>query len=380
MRVALDGNPLASVLTGVGHYTLELAKSLSTVSPADNFTLLSPKPPILPARLEVQSNVRSNLREIHLDSKVLTRYWWGFGLPLYLAKSNFDFFHGTNYDIPRWNTFPSVVTIHDLSSLLYPDQHRAPLSARARKRIPEAARAATMIITPTEAVKREVCEHLSVSPDKVAVTPEAPRPSFKRVALEESREVRQRLRIPDEFILFVGTIEPRKNLLNLARAYTEVLHAGHQPPQLVIAGGEGWLMDDFYAFIQSHALHDRICFTGYLPDADLRALYSSCRLFVYPSLYEGFGLPPLEAMACGAAVMAGDIPAIRETTGTAALLVNPHDVKEIARGIAQLLTQPEGREALCRSGLEHVQNFTWNRTAARTLEVYKEALRRMGRG
>jgi glycosyltransferase involved in cell wall biosynthesis len=376
MRVALDGKPLAATLTGVGHYSLELASALASVAPADDFTLLSPTPLESAAAIEVKRRLSRNFHEIHLNSHRLNRYWWSLGLPLYLSKSSFDLFHGTNYDIPRLGRTLALVTIHDLSLLLHPDTHDQRLVARARRRLPKVARHATMIITGSESVKREICSLLNVATSKVAVTPYEPLSVFKRMAREITIEIRKRLGIADDFILFVGTIEPRKNLQTLAKAFAEILHSTPHRPQLVIAGKTGWLMSDFCSYLKLAGVEEKVCFTGYLDDEDLRALYSSCSLFVYPSIYEGFGLPPLEAMACGAPVITSDISAIRETVGTAARLVSPLDVDGLARVMAQLLADNREREMMGNLGLEHALKFTWDRTASLTLEVYKEVLAR----
>ncbi|PYS57861.1 MAG: hypothetical protein DMF76_21010, partial [Acidobacteria bacterium] len=168
------------------------------------------------------------------------------------------------------------------------------------------------ICTPTESVKREVCEHLRVKANKVIAIASAARQSFRRVPSEQTLETRRRLAIEDDFLLFVGTLEPRKNLLTLLKAFDQIVRQTSLRPQLVIAGGEGWLMDETFSFIKHSGIGDRLLFTGYLDDDELRALYSTCRIFIYPSLYEGFGLPPLEAMACGAPVIAGRVPALQE--------------------------------------------------------------------
>lgn len=374
MRVALDGRPLASLKTGVGHYTFELARSLASVAPSDHFTLVSPVPLESSVADELKNRSRANLHDVQLNSERLNRYWWSFGLPLYLTRRSFDLFHGTNYDIPRWNILPTVVTIHDLSLLLHPDTHEEPQVKRARRRMPKVAHSAARIITPSESVKREVCEHLGVDPNKVAVTPEAPRSAFRRIASVRTEEVRRRLGVADDFILYVGTIEPRKNLKTLVQAFAEILRTTVHRPQLVIAGQEGWLMDDFFGSIRKNGLEDKVRFTGYLHDEDLCALYSSCSAFVYPSLYEGFGLPPLEAMACGAPVITSDIPVIKETVGSAACLVRPEDGDQIAGAIVRVMEDRRTAEKLSLLGLEQARKFTWGRTASLTLEVYRQVL------
>jgi len=239
------------------------------------------------------------------------------------------------------------------------------------------ARSASMIITAAKCVRRETCQHLHVKPDRVVVTPYAPRSGFQAMPAEQTNQTKRRLGIEDEFILFVGTVEPRKNLLTLVRAFDQILRQTSHRPQLVVAGAEGWLMDELFTFIKESAISHRLRLTGYLEDGDLRALYSSCTVFVYPSLYEGFGLPPLEAMACGAPVIASNIATFQETLGSAAHLVDPNDVDAIARSIVEILEDEGRRRALSRRGLEHAGKFSWERTAHLTLEVYRDVLRQI---
>jgi glycosyltransferase involved in cell wall biosynthesis len=370
MRVGIDGYPLAEPRTGVGHYTLELARALALISPSDQFELVSPAPFAAAALDEIERAQLANLRTTTPRASSIRGHWWSIGLPLYARRSRFDLFHGTNFDVPLWKKRRSVVTIHDLSALLHPEKHRARLVRRARLRLPLVVRVADLIITPTESVKREVCRHLSVKPDKVVAIPSAARSSFQPVPFAQTAEIRKRLGVEDNFLLFVGTLEPRKNLLTLLKAFAQILGQDSLRPQLVIAGGEGWLMDDSFAFIKKADISERLRFTGYLSDDDLRALYSSCRVFVYPSVYEGFGLPPLEAMACGAPVIAGRIPSLQETLGSAARLVEPLDVNALAKSIIGVLDDQNQREILAAAGPPHARKFSWEQTARLTLEVY----------
>jgi glycosyltransferase involved in cell wall biosynthesis len=379
MRIGIDGFPLLVPRTGIGHYTFELARELARAAPSDRFELISPAP-LAPSLLEEIDRLwPANVRAITPPSDVLRRRWWAIGLPLYLRRAKLDLFHGTNYEAPLWNRGRAVVTIHDLSLLLHADKHEARLARRARRRLPLMARSAAMIITATESVKREICEHLKVPAERVAVTPYAPRRMFRPIPTDETGETRRRLGVEDEFILFVGTIEPRKNLLALVRAFKEILSHTQLSPQLVIAGRKGWLNDELDSFIAQSGIKERLLLTGYLPEEDLASLYSSCRLCVYPSLYEGFGLPPLEAMACGAPVITSNIQTIVETVGTAARLVSPSDVQAIALAISQLLRDGAERRRLSSAGLARAAQFTWEKTAHLTLEVYREALRRAKR-
>ncbi len=373
MRVGLDGYPLAEPRTGVGHYTLELARALALIAPSDQFELVSPAP-FDPSTLEEINQANpSNLRAVHLETSRIRGHWWAVGLPLYVAKARFDLFHGTNFEVPFWNR-RALVTIHDLSALLHRDKHRDSLARRARLRLPIVAKLARKIITPTESVKREVCEHLRVKANKVIAIPSAARPSFRPVPLEQTVEMRRRLAIEDDFLLFVGTLEPRKNLLTLLKAFDQIVRQTSLRPQLVITGGHGWLMDETFSFIKHSGIGDRLRLTGYLGDAELRALYSSCRIFVYPSLYEGFGLPPLEAMACGAPVIAGRVAALQEVLGSAARLFDPLNVEALAGSIVELIENDEERRRLASNGPKHAAKFSWEETARRTLKVYRDAV------
>ena len=370
MRVGIDGYPLAEPRTGVGHYTLELARALALISPADQFELVSPAPFEGAALDEIERAQLPNLLTSNPRASSIRGHWWSIGLPLYARRARFDLFHGTNFDVPLWKKRRSVVTIHDLSALLHPETHRSRLVRRARLRLPLVVRIADMIITPTESVKREVCRHFSVKPDRVTAIHSAARRSFQPVPFAQTAEIRKRLGVEDNFLLFVGTLEPRKNLLTLLKALAQIIEHSSLRPQLVIAGGEGWLMDDSFAFIKKAAIGERVRFTGYLSDDDLRALYSSCRVFIYPSVYEGFGLPPLEAMACGAPVIAGRIPSLQETLGSAARLVEPLDVDALARSIIEVLQNENQREMLGAAGPLHSGKFSWEKTARLTLGLY----------
>jgi glycosyltransferase involved in cell wall biosynthesis len=373
MRIGLDAIPLATPRTGVGHYTFELARHLALVAPEHSFQLVSPFPFDPPIEDE---DLPDNLKAIRPQVGPWRRRWFAVGLPMYVKQSALDLFHGTNYDIPLWSKSPSVLTIHDLSLLLYASTHVGRLVRRGRFRLPIMARRAAAIITPSQAVKREVGQYLKVNPSKLFVIPEASRSVFYPVQSDESAEVLRRFKIEDNFILFVGTIEPRKNLATLLQAFEEVLRHTQLKPQLVVAGKVGWLSDKLFSRVGESDAADRLIFTGYLGDDDLRALYSSCSAFVYPSLYEGFGLPVLEAMACGAPVVTSDIPSLTETAGGAARLVAPRDAQALAQNLVDLLENESERKYLSQAGLEHSRNFSWENAARATLDVYSEVVSR----
>lgn len=372
MRVGLDGMPLAQPRTGVGTYTLELARALAAAAPQEKFELISPLPFAETVQAEAPGDpVPANLQLIYSRANVFQRRWWIIGLPSYLKRNPLALFHGTNYEVPLRTRCPTVVTIHDLSLLLHSSTHEARAVRRARLLLPLMARKATLIITHSEAVKDEVCEHLRIEPEKVFTIPLAPRSSFKPMAPHETVAVRKRLEIEDQFLLFVGTIEPRKNLSILLQAFEELLSTTDLHPQLVVAGKLGWKVDDVLSQLRRSRIQDRVRLIGFVSDEDLRALYSSCSAFVYPSIYEGFGLPPLEAMACGAPVIATRVPSIKESV---ARVVSATDFTDLTRALVDLLTDQEKRQLLSQRGLKYAQEFSWQRTAALTREVYAQAL------
>jgi len=419
MHIGIDGIPLATPKTGIGHYTFELAQGLARELPQDEIQLIAPVPILreeLAARdapgrkvgtdtaeadaeetaeveatsatsveatdAPLQSSLPPNLSTVQPKVSALRKHWWTNGLPLHIRSSEppVRLFHGTNYNIPLWNRCRTVVTVHDLSLLLHSNTHEAHLVARARRRLPTMVRFATQIVTDTEAVKKEICEHLDVRPERVSVVPLAPRRVFRPVPLEETVETRRRLGVEDDFILFVGTVEPRKNLITLVRAFAELLRETDLRPQLVVAGREGWLTDELHAYLKESAAGERVLFTGYISDEELRELYSSCRVCAYPSVYEGFGLPPLEAMACGAPVITSRIPVIMESVGQAARLIEPTDANALTRELIEMLTNDGVRRHFSEAGLKQAAQFTWERTARMTLDVYREIFARERHG
>ena len=372
MRIGIDGLPLTQSLAGVGHYTLELARALHAGSTEDEIEIVSPRPFL--KSIDSFPPDAKRCRLVTEKINPITARWWSIGLPRYLRRSNLDMFHGTNFEIPLQNSCPTVVTIHDLSQLLHPQTHERRRVWRARRRLPLMARKATMVITVSEAVRREVHEHLRIPLEKIRTVHSAARKLFRPMDAERSESIRTRLNIAEGFILYAGTIEPRKNLSLLVRAFSDISRA--KGLQLVFAGQKGWLLDEFYSVLRESPASKDIVFTGYLNDEELCALYSSCKVFVYPSLYEGFGFPPLEAMACGAPVVASRIPSLKEVLGPAALLVSPQSRKELAQAMEAVLDDDSLRKQLIVAGLKRAKEFSWLRTAEMTRGVYYQAIDR----
>ena len=377
MRIGIDGLPLTELLTGIGHYTLELAQHLASNSDTDSVQVVSPRSFV--ASLQLQTQATRNLQFVRARVGPISRRWWSIGLPRYVRRHGIELFHGTNFEVPLGKVCPTVLTIHDLSMLLHPQTQEKRLVRRAQRRFRTMARAATMIVTPTQTVRDEIHEHLQIPLDRIVVVSEAARRCFRPLELTQTAAVRTRFGIRDEFLLFVGTVEPRKNLNTLLKAFEHVIQTRGRPVQLVITGRKGWLVDDLLHSLKRSPAAKQLTLTGYLSDEDLSALYSACSAFVYPSIYEGFGLPPLEAMACGAPVIASRIPSIEEVTGSAARLVDPESAPDLARAITDVLESETTKAGMSSAGIARAKEFSWSQAADLTRQVYGDAIQRFYR-
>ncbi len=366
MRVAIDAIPLAANKTGVGHYTDALTEWLARTHHDHQYELISP----FDFEFIPNQETHPNLSKRFTPVSPMFRKWWLVGLPALLKISPVDVFHGTNYCIPVFTSCPTVVTIHDLSLYSQATTHEQNNVDRGKRRIPIMARRATMIIAPSEATKLEIIKHLKIKPEKIQVIYEAARPKMKPLRPSECEPILQKYGIQGKYLLYTGTIEPRKNLLKLLRAYHEVLRTTDHQPQLVLCGGRGWMEDEVFELVAELKLQRQVKFTGYVPDEDLPALYSAAEVFIYPSLYEGFGLPPLEAMACGTAVITSNSSSLPEVVADAGLQVDPLKVAELAEAIASLLNDSKKLRHYEQAGLKRAEIFSWERAAHETQAVY----------
>lgn len=327
------------------------------------------------------------------------------GLPWAAWRGAYDLLHVT-YNAPPLSPCPTVVTIHDISFEHFP-QFFSPRDRLILKTlVPLSARRAAHILTVSQHAKGEIVARYGLSPDQITVTYEAAGEQFQPVEdRARLQAVRARYGIPDgPFVLALGNLQPRKNIARLVAAFAQVVNSDQStvtseqwpaseqlpitphgsrftsPPSLVIAGKAQWRESDVVEAVRQAGLEDRVVFPGYVADADLPALYSAATVFVYPSLYEGFGLPPLEAMACGAPVISTHAASLPEVVGDAALLIDPHDTAALAQALADVLSQPGLQADLRRRGFRRVARFSWERCAAETLAVYSDVLaRRRGR-
>jgi len=282
-----------------------------------------------------------------------------------------DLIHGVAFVGPIIAARPFVVTVHDLSFLFYPQGFRALNRIYLRVFTQLSVRRARRVIAVSESTKRDLVQTYRLSPGKVDVVHNGVDSSFRPLPAAQVAAFRVEHGLPESFILFVGTLEPRKNVTRLIEAYARM--PGAKPP-LLLVGGKGWLYDDLFACREALNLTDQVHFVGYVPAEDLPLWYNAAKLFVYPSLYEGFGLPPLEAMACGTPVITSATSSLPEVVGTAGLLVDPTDVEALAAAMQRVLSDKDLQAEMQRAGLEQASAFSWRRTALQTAGSYRRAL------
>lgn len=368
MRILFDGNTLQNGKAGIGHYTYNLILNITKIL-NDNETLT----------VGIRQKLLDKAGDLGLDGiEIRPTHERSFSkyapfCPNWLK--GFDLYHQPNY-IPHVFGGKTVVTVHDMSHRVFPQYHpwrRVALLRAFEGRLRQADR----IITVSEYSRQEIMGMLKIPEEKIKFTYLGAGPQFQPLTLSEANELllRYRYRLPARFLLYVGTIEPRKNLQRLLEAY--YLYQREEPDsglKLVLAGGKGWLYKNIFTRVKELGLAQEVIFAGYVNNEDLPYLYNMAEAFIYPSLYEGFGLPPLEAMSCGTPVISSNVASIPEVVGQAGLLVDPYQAGELAQAIYKLAGSVSLREEMSRLGLEQARKFSWRQCAAETLQVYRECI------
>ncbi|MBN2471497.1 MAG: glycosyltransferase family 4 protein [Anaerolineae bacterium] len=295
-------------------------------------------------------------------------------LALEITPLRLDLLHSPDFIPPLWGARRTVITIHDLNFLHYPEFLTAESRRYYNDQIERAVRQADHILACSEATRRDLAAMLGVPEGKITVHLEGVDAAFKPLPEAALTAARQQLDLPQDYLLFVGTFEPRKNISGLLEAYHLLRQAFPEALPLVLAGRRGWLYEEIFARVESLGLRDHILWRENIPQALMPALYNAARLLVMPSFYEGFGLPPLEAMACGTPTVVADRSSLPEVVGEAGLLVNPDDPADIAAGLERLLADPALHADLSAKGIRRAGTFTWQRTAETVLQTYRRVL------
>lgn len=311
-------------------------------------------------------NTRSPWRRIAWEQTVLAT-----------ESRRLDLLHAMAFAVPLAAACPTVVTVHDLSFLRFPNAFR-PLNRLYLSTVTRlSVRRAQRVIVGAASTRQDVLELTAAPPDRVVTVPYGVTDAFRPAAPAAVAEFRRRKGLPDQFILFLGTLEPRKNIGQLIESYALLRQrrgGAAGAPKLIIVGGKGWHYESLFTRVTQLGLIDDVLFTGYAPAEELPWWYRAATLFVFPSLFEGFGLPVLEALACGTPTITSNVSSLPEVAGDAAILVDPHDKEGLVSAMERLLDDPELRRSLSLAGVRQAAQFPWSRTAAETIAVYHDVL------
>ncbi|MGD2207702.1 MAG: glycosyltransferase family 1 protein [Anaerolineae bacterium] len=376
MRIGIDYTAAVRQGGGIGRYTRNLIRALAKLDSAEQasenqYALfvaggwgegdgLGPWPQ------------NFGIRPAPLSDRWMTILWQRLRLPLpiQLFTGPLDLFHSPDFVLPPVGRTPAILTVHDLSFLRVPEHFVPGFCEYLTGAVSRAVGRADHILADSESTRRDLVELLAVDPDRVTVIYPGVEPRFRPIEeVPLLEQVRARYRLPERFILGLGTLQPRKNFDGLIRAFARLPAA--EDLHLVIAGGKGWMYEETLALPARLGLEGRVHFPGFVDDTDLPALYNVASVFAFPSWYEGFGLPVLEAMACGTPVVAADNSSLPEAVGDAGLMIEAGDAEALADSLVRLMREKHLRERLAAAGIEWAQRFTWEAAARQLASVYR---------
>jgi glycosyltransferase involved in cell wall biosynthesis len=373
VRIAIDYTAAIRQGAGIGRYTRGLVQALADLDRENQYILFSAGKPPLQREWPANFTTRSS----SIPSRWLTAGWHRIGLPIpaEALAGDCDLFHSPDFVLPPLKRARGVVTVHDLTFLRLPECADPGLRAYLARSVPKAVSAAAHVVADSWNTRNDLIDLLGVSPDKVSVVHCGVDATFTRVE-DQGRldQTRTQYALPPWFIISVGTWEPRKNYPRLVTAYALMRRQTGLPHHLVIAGRPGWLYRDVHQRIRDEGMAEYVHLLGFVSDADLPALYTLADLMVFPSLYEGFGLPPLEAMACGTPVVSSNNSSLPESVGGAALAVDAEQPEEIADAMARVLGNTDLRTRFVELGRRQAAQFTWEASARKLMAVYRQAL------
>ncbi|MEI9813199.1 MAG: glycosyltransferase family 1 protein [Acidobacteriota bacterium] len=364
MRFSVDAHAIGCHLTGNEVYIRNLLNEFATLDQASEiiaYISKSQAPQLLPKGVETRWVSENPYKRLAWD------------IPRHVSKDQPDLLH-VQYTGPLFSSVPLVVSLHDVSYLEHPEYFTRFRSAQLTMTVRRTVQNAARILTPSEFSKSAIVRHYGIDEERVVVIPNGVSSRFRPLDRDLARTALEaRLGVAGPFILTVGDLQPRKNHLGLLRAFEEVMRAHPElKHRLLFVGKETWYSPRLHEAVAASTVADRVHFTGFVEDEELVTFYGACDLFVYPSFYEGFGLPILEAMACGRAVACSNTTAMPEVADSAGVLFDPADTGEIAHAIANILMDSDLRARMERLGYQHAASFSWQRSAAQTLNVYYE--------
>ncbi|TDX59260.1 glycosyltransferase family 4 protein [Orenia marismortui] len=375
MKIGLDIQSTLKNKTGVGWYTQNIIENL-----ADNelefegyaFNFLG------------RNNIHKSISTLNFDVKInkilpysLYRRIWSY-LPIpynHLVNSQADIFHFFNYILPPKIRGKVIVTVYDMVYKLFPETMTKKNYRWLEKGLQRSINRADKIITISKSAKKDIMKYLAIDEEKIEIIyPGIDHELYSsELKVGKVKELREKYNIPKNFILYLGTLEPRKNIGRIIDAYAKYQQQAKDDISLVLAGKKGWMYQEIFDKVKEHSLEDKVVFTGYVNEIDKPAIYKMSKLFIFPSLYEGFGMPVLEAMASATPVITSNISSLPEVVGDAALLVDPYDISDISSVIKRILEDKKLQLRMIEQGLKQSAKFSWQKSAEKLLTVYKEA-------
>jgi glycosyltransferase involved in cell wall biosynthesis len=369
-RIAINAMIVGQTKAGVGRFVSELLNALAQLDRENQYTVYTTE--FGKQQLVVGPNFRVHALSLPRPVRLA---WEQLVLPWLVRRDGADLLHGQGFTLPVLAGCRSLVTIYDMTWFSHGSTHEMVKTLYFRTLIPASLRRATHVLTISESARTDLLARFPELADRVTTTLGGVATVFYRPSPSHANQpVLARYGIQGPFILSVGMIQPRKNLPRLIEAFALLRRDAGVPHRLVVCGGKGWQFAEVFATVEALGLASSVVFTGFVPDEDLLHLYATCDAFAYPSLYEGFGLPVVEAMAAGAPVLTSDNSSLREVAGDAALLCNPLSVEDIAGKLRQLIENRSLRSELVERGRTRAQRFTWQETARQTLDAYRGAL------
>jgi glycosyltransferase involved in cell wall biosynthesis len=354
---------------GISWYIYNLLRQLPRIDPSNRFSVF------LNERQYVDERVDLHYTRWPAQQPLARIVWEQLILPAQLRRQKVDLIHAMAFAGPLLFNGPMVVTVYDLSFLRFPRAFRPWNRWYLSQFTRWSAHRARHVIAISESTRQDVINFLGMPSDRVEVVYCGADPLFHSLPPEQIQAFRKQHNLPDKFVLFLGTLEPRKNLDRLLRAYAGWWQMDPDAPYLVIAGAQGWYYDAVLSLVHSLGVAERVIFLGYVPREDLPLLYNSADMFVYPSLFEGFGLPVLEAMACGVPVITSNVSSLPEVAGEAAVLIDPTDTDELRESLLSLWRDSDQRRNLAARGKKQASHFTWERAAEQTVSIYERAMK-----
>lgn len=377
MRIAINTLSLNKTKAGMGNYIYHLIHNLALLDKKNHYHIF-----VSDRNKKFFKLKQENFRVINIG-KIVTKkcarlIWEQLFLPAYIKKHRIDILHSPGFVLPFLSRTKNILTIADMTFITHPKVHTLLKRMYFGFLMPYSIKKADKVIAISESTRRDILGTVKVDPEKIGVTHLAVGRKFKALNKEKCRKhIKDKYKIDSPFVLFVGMIEPRKNLKRIFHAFTQLKEDTKMPHKLVVVGKKGWMYKELFNMVKELGIKKEITFTGYVPDEELVRFYNAADTFVYTCLYEGFGIPILEAMACGCPVITSNISSMPEVAGDAAILVNPQKTGEIACAMKKIINDKELQKRMQRKSRLQCSKFSWKQTASKTLLFYNETVKKL---